>query len=236
MPESTPNLSLYLPGGGSTGLITPDEVADIDRLVENFRVIDDFAGTTDNRLDALETPRNRGFVGPAADKAGVTGMRRGDTYQETDGTYPNFFVYDGTSWKNRTRARAQLVSVTSVVDGTVTLNWSGAAAGYVYEEGQNFWESGAPTNILAPLAGRYRLTYNVRTNGAGPLTVLFFKGGVDQGVYGQASGAGVSGAASHAQKTFDVVLAAADTLQLRVLSTAGSSTVSMFIIEYLGEV
>lgn len=44
MGELTPRRGMYLPGGGSTGLIVPDEVADIDRLNENFRKIDSMLG------------------------------------------------------------------------------------------------------------------------------------------------------------------------------------------------
>lgn len=43
MGDSTSRLNLYLPGGGSTGLI-PDEVADIDKLNQNFRILDDAIG------------------------------------------------------------------------------------------------------------------------------------------------------------------------------------------------
>ena len=40
----TPRADLYLPGTGSTGLIVPDEVADIDKLNDNFRKIDALLG------------------------------------------------------------------------------------------------------------------------------------------------------------------------------------------------
>ncbi len=40
----TPRAGLYLPGTGSTGLIVPDEVADIDKLNDNFRKIDALLG------------------------------------------------------------------------------------------------------------------------------------------------------------------------------------------------
>lgn len=36
----TTRYALYLPGGGSSGTITPDETVDIDRLNDNFRRID----------------------------------------------------------------------------------------------------------------------------------------------------------------------------------------------------
>jgi hypothetical protein len=44
MSASTPKLGLYQPGGGETGLITPDEVADIDKLNDNFDKIDRATG------------------------------------------------------------------------------------------------------------------------------------------------------------------------------------------------
>jgi len=40
MPAFTTRLGLYKPGGGSSGLITPDEVVDIDKLNDNFDKID----------------------------------------------------------------------------------------------------------------------------------------------------------------------------------------------------
>ena len=46
MPASTTRLALYKPGGGSTGTITPDEVADIDKLNANFDKIDAAAGAS----------------------------------------------------------------------------------------------------------------------------------------------------------------------------------------------
>jgi hypothetical protein len=54
MPGNTPELDLYLPGGGSTGLFGVDETADVDRLNENFQKIDDHAIEANGRLDALE--------------------------------------------------------------------------------------------------------------------------------------------------------------------------------------
>lgn len=92
MPAFTPFLNLYKPGGGSTGLITPDEVADIDRLNANFDLIDDFA---EGWGEATE--RNHQFYGPAAGKASVTGMKLGDTYQESDGS-KLLWSYDGSNW------------------------------------------------------------------------------------------------------------------------------------------
>jgi hypothetical protein len=44
MGQTTSRLGLYLPGGGSTGLITPDEPADIDKINDNMVKIDAAAG------------------------------------------------------------------------------------------------------------------------------------------------------------------------------------------------
>lgn len=44
MGQNTSRLGLYLPGGGSTGLITPDEPADIDKINDNMQKIDADAG------------------------------------------------------------------------------------------------------------------------------------------------------------------------------------------------
>lgn len=44
MGSTTSKLGMYLPGGGSTGNITPDEAADIDKINANMEIIDDAAG------------------------------------------------------------------------------------------------------------------------------------------------------------------------------------------------
>lgn len=92
MPASTPFLGLYKPGGGSTGLITPDEVVDIDRLNTNSDLIDAFA-----KSYGPATERNRQLYGPAASLGGASGMKLGDTYQESDGNKV-LWKYNGTNW------------------------------------------------------------------------------------------------------------------------------------------
>lgn len=92
MPAFTNFLGLYKPGGGSTGLILPDEVVDIDRINSNMDAIDLFAKGWGQSAD-----RNHQFYGPAASLAGVTGMKLGDTYQESDGNKV-LWKYDGSNW------------------------------------------------------------------------------------------------------------------------------------------
>lgn len=57
MSGSTPNIALYLPGGGSTGLWVPDEVADIDKINQNMQKIDTAIGD----IWGMANPANQRF-------------------------------------------------------------------------------------------------------------------------------------------------------------------------------
>ena len=96
MSANTAFLNLYKPGGGSSGLIVPDEVVDVDRINGNMDLIDSFASSW-----GLASRQTRDFTGPAASLASIVaaagGARLGDTYQETDGS-KIFWRYDGTTW------------------------------------------------------------------------------------------------------------------------------------------
>lgn len=94
MPAYTPFLTLYKPGGGSTGLIVPDEVVDVDRLNANSDVIDAFAAGWGHAAE-----RNHNFYGPAASRASISGMKSGDTYQESDGDRVLWEQTSGGSWR-----------------------------------------------------------------------------------------------------------------------------------------
>lgn len=112
MPASTPFLGLYKPGGGSTGLITPDEVVDIDRLNTNSDLIDAFA-----KSYGPATERNHQLYGPAASLGGVSGMKLGDTYQESDGNKV-LWKYDGTNWVTN-EGGMYLIRPSSMVNASV---------------------------------------------------------------------------------------------------------------------
>jgi hypothetical protein len=92
MPAFTSFLNLYKPGGGSSGLILPDEVVDIDRINANSDLIDAYAAGW-----GQASARNHQFYGPVSGMAGITGMKRGDTYKESDGTF-KLWEYDGSAW------------------------------------------------------------------------------------------------------------------------------------------
>lgn len=118
MSATTPFLNLYKPGGGSTGLIVPDEVVDVDRFNTNFDSIDAWAQTTDTfRLSQLT--RGQQYRGLAANIGSISTPQRGDTYQETDGSFQKF-EYDGTSWVAGAGRGLSLVKPTSVSGTNVT--------------------------------------------------------------------------------------------------------------------
>lgn len=128
MAGTTPNLGLYLPGGGSTGTWTPDETADIDTLNQNFVDIDDWAGEVGNASN-----RSRHFYGVAASIGSVT-PKDGDTYQESDG---NKILWNrvGGNWKVWEVAR---VAFTPTLTG-ITLGTGGTSSVFVGVNAGVFW-------------------------------------------------------------------------------------------------
>ena len=114
MSATTPFLNLYKPGGGSTGLIVPDEVVDVDRFNTNFDSIDTWAQTTDTfRLAQLT--RGQQYRGLAANIGAVASPVKGDTYQETDGNKWTW-QYDGANWISAV-GNGVLIKPTSIASG-----------------------------------------------------------------------------------------------------------------------
>ena len=97
MSATTTKLRLYKPGGGSTGTITPDEVADIDKLNGNFDKIDAAFGVV---------------ICTSTTRPGTP--YTGEIIYETDTLL--FKVYSGTAWL----AASYTESVT--LTNTVTLS------------------------------------------------------------------------------------------------------------------
>lgn len=154
MPASTPFLGLYKPGGGSTGLITPDEVVDIDRLNTNSDLIDAFA-----RSYGPATERNHQLYGPAAALSGVVGMKLGDVYQESDGNKSRW-VYDEAGWLLWDRPRRAFTPTwTGFTPGTSTV-----VAFYEVKAGQLFG------TVEVTLASGFSVTGGVSL--ANPVTAL----------------------------------------------------------------
>lgn len=116
MAAITPVLELYKPGGGSSGVIVPDEIVDVDRLNANSDKIDAFAGGINTKI-ATQEGRNQQYYGPANGMASIVGMKVGDTYQESnDDKEP--WRFDGSNWV-RNENGLYLIRPTSVVNGSV---------------------------------------------------------------------------------------------------------------------
>lgn len=115
MPAFTPNLNLYKPGGGSSGILTPDEVADIDRLNANFDLLDAWSVEIDSVSDPATHTKH--FKGPATGIGTVPSPALGDTYQETDGNKV-LWKHDGANWLTN-EGGLYLIRPTSVVNATV---------------------------------------------------------------------------------------------------------------------
>jgi hypothetical protein len=149
MPSFTPFLNLYKMGGGSTGLITPDETVDVDRINQNMDAIDSNASSWGNPAQ-----RNHQFYGSAAGIASVTGMKRGDTYQESDGTL-RVWKYDGSSW-GYARDTSEILLVPSATQSLSSsqsfTNWAAPGTGEsISPQGTSFFtlSSGVITCVKA---------------------------------------------------------------------------------------
>ena len=93
MPSFTPNLNLYKPGGGSTGLITPDEVVDIDRINANMDLVDTFAGQS----IARDKKTSLAVADAAERDAWLTGATQGDRVFQRDLGLE--MVYGANGWQ-----------------------------------------------------------------------------------------------------------------------------------------
>lgn len=128
MAGTTPNLGLYLAGGGSTGTWTPDEVADVDAAVnQNLVDIDTWAGL----VGQPTVNRSINYYGPAASIGSVSPPPKdGDTYQESDG-HKILWKRVGGVWVMNVNG-AYLIRPTSVGGATIssdgTIEATGAAA------------------------------------------------------------------------------------------------------------
>lgn len=233
MPEYTPNLNLYKPGGGSSGLIQPDEVADIDRLNGNFDLIDAFAGGWGDPAATV-----RSYRGPASQRSTIVpNPHLGDTYQETDGEF-DFHRYDGASWRNRTPGKLLgLTSTTGTINGTVDITWASGVPAHHIDTGGYFDSSTADNRkeVLLKRIGWYSVTYTLRTTGTAPLTCEVHLNGTLLS-YAGAGSFGTAGAASTASRTFLVkATAVTDKLKFRAISNAAVAGSHSVYVEYKGE-
>lgn len=100
------------------GIWTPDDGTAYNLPVDLAAMAD----SVQSALNNVRTSGNQQFYGPAAAIGTVTGMKRGDTYQESDG---NFILwrYSGTNWLTD-ETGSYLIRPTSVVGGVMSANGS----------------------------------------------------------------------------------------------------------------
>ena len=97
MPSFTPNLNLYLPGGGSESIGGSDEAADIDKLNKNFQKLDKFAWVRGG------TEAERGLLPPEEKRPGLL-------FSETD--TGRVWAWNGTGWVTALAADTGWVNIT----------------------------------------------------------------------------------------------------------------------------
>jgi hypothetical protein len=163
MAGTTPNLGLYLPGGGSTGTYVPDEVADIDTLNQNFLTLDTAVGDPDEQ--------NRQWYGPAANIGTLPDSPKdGDTYQESDGSKILWRRVGGVWVTNENGA--YLIRPNTLVNASVNTE------GYIVPN------SGAKSitvdGAFSTRFKRYRLDFMTNTGDANGSSLCLRAGGVEK--------------------------------------------------------
>lgn len=234
MPSFTSFLNLYKPGGGSTGLILPDEVVDVDRFNANSDLIDAFAAGWGNAA-----ARNHQFYGPAAARVGVAGMKRGDTYQESDSS-GLLWTYNGTSWVVLGTIFVGSVGPNIPHTHNVIVSWGAAGAPYTeeYDPLATHDATTNPTQITVPWAGLYRISTRKgwATNTAGGRVVIAYKNGVQLVGSGQAFLA-ADNSGGNISPTITERFAANDYIVIGTRQTSGGAlnlTEGELVVEYLG--
>jgi hypothetical protein len=140
----TSRFSLYKPGGGSTGLIVPDEILDIDKLNSNFDIIDANLGAfiaTSTTLPGVpkvgqlvfetDTKRLRvysggSFVAPATERGSLTmytGTNLAALDAITDGVVGDTFYMTDPGLGNAGTGTIDPMTWEAIGDSGVNLNW-----------------------------------------------------------------------------------------------------------------
>lgn len=165
MTQTTAELVLTLPGGGSTGLNQPPDRVDIDVLNDNFKKLD-------NRAKDVGSQLNRSFLyyGLAANIGSVTpAPKDGDEYQESDGDKRRWIRVGGVWVTNENGA--YLIRPSSVVGASV------ASDGRVIVSGTN--SSWSINGALSSRFRKYRIDYFFRMSGNTSLFLRLRAGSTD---------------------------------------------------------
>ena len=151
MAGTTTKLALYLPGGGLSGLITPDEQVDIDKINDNMKKIDTAIGfvvcTSGTRPSTpftgqtiIETDTRNTMYWTGARWAPMDTLPNAASATIRDVLYPTPVsgnqvfrtdlgvgglaqVYSGTGWKSNNSGRVTMIP-TTVAGGTINADGS----------------------------------------------------------------------------------------------------------------
>jgi hypothetical protein len=244
MGATTPFLNLYKPGGGSSGTNTPDEVMDIDRINGNFDMIDAGVATLDERvgeIDDLFVGMNRQYYGTAAARATLTGMRRGDTYKESNGSF-YLWRYTGTGWLEAvdrpTLAVFRKTVAQNLAAGPAQITWRDTAPGL---DTGGFYDATDAGAINLVRSGYYRISVNLMSNTATSIIsrVDFRINGAISADNGEAPASkGETGAGAGTNSTDILKANAGSYLKVWVTTTSPSGAwvvgATRLVIEYLG--
>lgn len=209
MAQFTSFLNLYKPGGGSTGLILPDEVADIDRINSDLDLIDTWASITDKTLV-------KGIGSDAGRSAAYPAPVDGNRVWRTDKDAQEH--YDGAGWRLNggltRRARSGAFSF-STIDSAIDFNSAEtepATPDFTYAAGV----------FTAQGAGRFRVHVAVMFPGqVASGTQMRLRHNAADVAVGEAVTSPTGGVTSHLIR--DVVLANADTFQIRAVASGAVS-------------
>lgn len=102
MGATTPEIGLYKFGGGSSGLIQPDETVDVDRINDNSDLIDNAVKGVRDRSTALETKTKASvarYYGTKAEREAFTPPVRGIEWVDTDNGKLTFLSSSDGKWR-----------------------------------------------------------------------------------------------------------------------------------------
>lgn len=103
MPAFTARLNLYMPGGGSLNIGGDDEVADIDKLNQNFQKLDEFTNIFRTPIASVPLNPYDGQIIEIAETGEVrywsdTASRWKQLKPHVGTTPPSFSVGEGDLW------------------------------------------------------------------------------------------------------------------------------------------
>ena len=202
MAGTTTKLALYLPGGGLSGLITPDEQVDIDKINDNMKKIDTAIGfvvcTSGTRPSTpftgqsiIETDTRNTMYWTGARWAPMDTLPNAASSTIRDALYPapvagnQVFrtdlmvtqVYFGTAWipsrATATFTRATNFGLTTVAQA-VPFDSAPILTGLT-------WVIGSPTRITCTLGGTYLVSGDLQLNSTGTGTVFVRRNGTVSG-------------------------------------------------------